>query len=276
MSLIPRDFSDRIAFFVMLGAIHLITFFELLVILPYIDQDRTKTYWLHFTIGMCFYFDIMSNIGFILTIDTTSGSVIMPSVLKLGWRFCSTCEANAPPRSHHCWMCNKCILKRDHHCTFTGNCIGFSNQRYFLTFILHLTCAAIYCNYLNMDYTWEVLGGFNFKSVITMFVPLVAWMFGFAATYGFFVAFVSALCVIGCLLLSTFSVYHVNNLVHGQTTSEKTHKVHDYDLGLVGNIREVFGVKWYVAWVSPWISSPLPGDGVSFLTKQQHEAVKDM
>jgi palmitoyltransferase len=127
-----------------------------------------------------------------------------------------------------------------------------------------------------MDYTFEVLGGFNFKSIVTMIVPLVAWLFGFTATYSFFVAFVSALCVIGCLLLLTFSMYHVNNLIHGQTTHEKSHNIKDYDIGLVGNLREVFGVKWYIAWLSPWIQSPLPCDGVTFPTKLVYETTKSL
>lgn len=127
-----------------------------------------------------------------------------------------------------------------------------------------------------MDYTWEALGGFNLKSVSTMFVPLAAWLFGFAETYTFYVALVSALCVIGGLLLTTFSAYHVMNLYSGQTTYEKSHKIKDYDLGFLGNMREIFGERWYIAWISPWISSPLPGDGITFNTKLQQETVKNM
>lgn len=29
---------------------------------------------------------------------------------------CKKCIAPKPPRTHHCSICNKCILKMDHHC----------------------------------------------------------------------------------------------------------------------------------------------------------------
>ena len=41
--------------------------------------------------------------------------------------FCMKCDEVKPPRSHHCSVCGKCILKMDHHCPFIGNCIGLHN-----------------------------------------------------------------------------------------------------------------------------------------------------
>ena len=127
-----------------------------------------------------------------------------------------------------------------------------------------------------MDYTWEVLGGFSVKSVFTMVFPLMAWVFGLTETFTFAVAFVSALCVIGGLLLIAFTGYHLINLQSGQSTYERSHNIKDYDLGLAGNLREVFGTRWYLAWMSPWISSPLPSDGITFTKKRSFEDVKDM
>lgn len=29
---------------------------------------------------------------------------------------CKKCDSPKPPRTHHCSVCNKCVLKMDHHC----------------------------------------------------------------------------------------------------------------------------------------------------------------
>lgn len=39
------------------------------------------------------------------------------------YRFCSTCQAWCPPRSHHCSTCQRCVRRMDHHCVVTANCL---------------------------------------------------------------------------------------------------------------------------------------------------------
>ena len=56
----------------------------------------------------------------------------------------------------------------------------------------------------------------------------------------------------------------ISQMCDGQTKFEKKMDITDYDLGLTENIREIFGQNWKVAWISPWIRSPLPGDGIIF------------
>ena len=36
----------------------------------------------------------------------------IPEVVSI----CKKCISPKPPRSHHCSVCNKCVLKMDHHC----------------------------------------------------------------------------------------------------------------------------------------------------------------
>merc|ERR1712187_836931 len=45
--------------------------------------------------------------------------------------YCSKCQHWKPPRTHHCGMCGRCVLRMEHHCPFTGNCIGFRNHGHF-------------------------------------------------------------------------------------------------------------------------------------------------
>ena len=46
--------------------------------------------------------------------------------------YCKECKAIKPLRTHHCRVCNKCVLHMDHHCMWIGTCIGWNNLRFFL------------------------------------------------------------------------------------------------------------------------------------------------
>lgn len=41
-----------------------------------------------------------------------------------------------------------------------------------------------------------------------------------------------------------------------------------YDLGLTENLANAFGTNWKFAWLSPFVPSPLPGDGVHFKERE--------
>nr|DBA14945.1 TPA: hypothetical protein GDO54_004218 [Pyxicephalus adspersus] len=59
---------------------------------------------------------------------------------------CRKCIAPKPARTHHCSICNRCILKMDHHCPWLNNCVGHYNHRYFFSFCLFMTLGCIYCS----------------------------------------------------------------------------------------------------------------------------------
>ncbi|XP_057335439.1 palmitoyltransferase ZDHHC16A [Microplitis mediator] len=48
---------------------------------------------------------------------------------------CKKCIRPKPPRTHHCSVCNKCILKMDHHCPWLNNCVGHYNHRHFFQYM---------------------------------------------------------------------------------------------------------------------------------------------
>ncbi|XP_067224911.1 palmitoyltransferase ZDHHC16B isoform X2 [Chanodichthys erythropterus] len=59
---------------------------------------------------------------------------------------CKKCIVPKPARTHHCSICNRCILKMDHHCPWLNNCVGHFNHRYFFSFCLYMTMGCVYCS----------------------------------------------------------------------------------------------------------------------------------
>lgn len=58
-----------------------------------------------------------------------------------------------PERTHHCSICNTCVLKFDHHCPWLNQCVGIGNERYFVLFMVWL---AIGCSVV-MFSGWRVM-----------------------------------------------------------------------------------------------------------------------
>lgn len=57
---------------------------------------------------------------------------------------CAICKYYKPPRSHHCSLCDKCVLEMDHHCPWINNCVGYYNRKYFYRFILWVIAGSAY------------------------------------------------------------------------------------------------------------------------------------
>jgi palmitoyltransferase len=55
----------------------------------------------------------------------------------ISWRYCFKCNHIRPPRSHHCSVCDECVMRMDHHCPWVGNCVGIANHKLFWNFLLN-------------------------------------------------------------------------------------------------------------------------------------------
>lgn len=60
------------------------------------------------------------------------------------FRVCLKCDAYKPPRTHHCSICRRCVVKLDHHCPWINNCVALGNHKFFLLFLLYVFMASIY------------------------------------------------------------------------------------------------------------------------------------
>mmetsp|Transcript_53933 Transcript_53933/g.101111 ORF Transcript_53933/g.101111 Transcript_53933/m.101111 type:complete len:409 (+) Transcript_53933:50-1276(+) len=58
--------------------------------------------------------------------------------------WCTKCANWKPPRSHHCSMSQRCVLRMDHFCPFTGNCIGANNHGHFILFYIFSFLGLLY------------------------------------------------------------------------------------------------------------------------------------
>ncbi|XP_078000383.1 putative palmitoyltransferase ZDHHC24 [Glandiceps talaboti] len=273
---IPKSRADRFAFCFTVVILFVVGIFEATVILPDIYPEYGIMFWVYIAIGLALYINCMGNILMVMYVDATSGSNVLPSILKPGWRYCAVCLQNSPPRSFHCFSCENCILKRDHHCAFTGKCIGHYNQRFYMMALLYLFLGALFANFLNFDHAWAILGGLTWQSFFTMILPLLAYIIGLTHGYTFIMAFLCGTCFFAGIFISVLLYWHAQVVLNGQTTHEKATKDRQYDLGWKENLRGVLGEKWHLVWLFPLISSPLPGNGLEFTSRLGSENVKDL
>ncbi|CAF3872783.1 unnamed protein product, partial [Rotaria magnacalcarata] len=198
--LIPKDRAELIPLLFTIFLICLYVTFELCVILPAIHHNIfTDKEISHLIFGFYVIFNLIGNLYICMITDTSINTIICPVLLPstivnsistrktqqdiiyyhCNWHYCHSCEVNVPPRSQHCRTCKICILKRDHHCIFLGRCIGFRNIRYYMCFLVWTWIGLVYCNILHMDYTYELVGTFSWRVMISCLCPLIAWLFNF-------------------------------------------------------------------------------------------------
>ncbi|XP_067139931.1 probable palmitoyltransferase ZDHHC24 [Centruroides vittatus] len=265
----PRIFSEQLAFVFIIFAIFAIYYFELIIVVPYVHNDTPYLCYIHYVCGTFVMINVFGNfILIVITTSTLSPGYILPSTMRPKWRFCAICEAIFPPRSFHCNICQTCILRRDHHCTFAGCCIGFKNLRYFWLFLFYLSIGTFYATVLNMFYIWDMLGGITLLSVTAHILPFMFWITGYLDTDVVFSTFLSVTSIAGFLFVTSLLVYHTISLLKNQTAYERNNSITCYNLGWKQNIIESLGRRWYLTWIFPLVSSPLPSNGIDFLTKE--------
>lgn len=67
-----------------------------------------------------------------------------PNSFNSSLKWCRTCWAPKPDRTHHCSTCKRCVLKMDHHCPWVSQCVGHRTYPSFLHLLLCITLLSSY------------------------------------------------------------------------------------------------------------------------------------
>jgi palmitoyltransferase len=269
-NILPRTISDTFVTLFTFCIIPLVYYFELFIVLPHYYTQWGLCYLFHFVCGSFILFNVCSNYVAIVLCDTSIKGRILPTTLGPNSRFCAVCECIAPPRSWHCNICNVCILKRDHHCMFTSCCVGYHNLRYFVMFVFYIFVATVYASYYNIHFVWElgVLG--TLESIIKIIFPLATLFVDYSIEQMYL--FLVLIVVVGGVFTGVLLYYHGDLIVRGLVTHERNQRLGQYDLGPKRNVVDALGSRWYLVWVSPFLESKLPHDGITWDVKQSVKA----
>lgn len=167
-------------------------------------------------------------------------------------RSCKWCLKYKPDRTHHCRVCQECILKMDHHCPWIYNCVGFGNHKYFFLFVMYS------CMTTNLI-IWTM-----FESLRDAMAPETPYVRMFCLLFG------ETLASLLCFLVTLFLCFHVWLMMKCMTTIEFCEKNAQkssvnqsaYSRGVYGNICAVLGdnpLLWFLPCSTP------SGDGLHWI-----------
>lgn len=171
-------------------------------------------------------------------------------------RYCRKCRQHKPDRTHHCSICDSCVLKMDHHCPWLNNCVGFYNYKYFVLFV---GWGAVYCAYFCAT---------TVPSIVELFKADLGSGFGSGELQMGLAVLISGIFF---LALAMFSGIHASLLLSNKTTIESFQdrtllrmdstgpviamdRTHPWDLGWRENWKSVMGRNIWRAFL------PIPSD----------------
>lgn len=229
---------------------------SIIVINIFVIPESSKTHQVYHYLAHCiFLFEIYTNWLLVRRRQPLFDDGVWFDVPPRGWDFCSICHQHRPPRSHHCPLCDGCILKRNHHCHFTGVCIGLGNQRNFILFLLWIIFGCLYgliiCgpllskHYLPFDLTMSTLFGYIFPPTYAL-MPII----GISTWTGSYIMATFTSQLVALIFAASLLHHQVNLILNNQTDHDYRKKNFSYSKGRLFNFRLIFGPYFTLAFLS--------------------------
>jgi palmitoyltransferase len=131
-----------------------------------------------------------------------------------------------------------------------------------MLFLLHTFIATLYATILSFRVIFYINGGFSWTLIGAAIFPVLLWMLQLVQISPY-VMLTSTMAIFFVFITGIMLVFHSWHLYNGQTywESEKGLK---RDKGLIKNVKDLIGSRWWIVWLFPFVPSPLPGDGTHY------------
>eukprot|EP00092_Neocalanus_flemingeri_P005893 GFUD01006342.1.p1 GENE.GFUD01006342.1~~GFUD01006342.1.p1 ORF type:complete len:351 (-),score=52.97 GFUD01006342.1:69-1121(-) len=191
--------------------------------LPYYVEHKSIYFvWALIVIGHYLLINVIFH--FLMALTISPGIPPSDRILKEVTSICKKCIAPKPPRSHHCSVCNTCILKMDHHCPWLNNCIGHFNHRHFFLYMLFTVvgCAFLMTFGFEVFYeefieTWGNNGSIAIEETFNEKYPEGGLGVFSRRSLVFYETFMTSACFV---TLGALTLWHARLIHAGQTSIE--------------------------------------------------------
>ena len=197
-------------------------------------------------------------------------------------RWCKKCNQEKPNRSHHCTVCNVCILKMDHHCPWINNCVGYRNHGHYLRFLFYVTLSMIMglllmavrlSNYKGQYMYWGQKNG-RFSIFLTDEMTQMAFLIADLVGCGILSLMIGLLFSVqianslkGHTTIESLEIKQCERDIRRQRRQEENDEEEEeneipfpYNLGIENNLNSVFGEnRWLWPFPLPIELNPLTG-----------------
>ena len=197
-------------------------------------------------------------------------------------RWCKKCNQEKPNRSHHCTVCNVCILKMDHHCPWINNCVGYRNHGHYLRFLFYVTLSMIMglllmavrlSNYKGQYMYWGQKNG-RFSIYLTDEMTQMAFLIADLVGCGILSLMIGLLFSVqianslkGHTTIESLEIKQCERDIRRQRRQEENDEEEEeneipfpYNLGIENNLNSVFGEnRWLWPFPLPIELNPLTG-----------------